>query len=225
MQRPQTIEDQIRECRKFIDSQGWVVREEHIFTDYAVTGSDNYRVGYTNLKDAAQRQEFQFIIVDDLSRLGRDTAESIKTFSELTYLGISIVGVSDGIDTSKPMAKIPYYFKSIMNEMFLDDLREKVSRGMRGQVLRNFSVGGRVFGYKYIEILDPSGQKGRHGHPKRFGVKIAVDENEAEVIRSIFDLRIKGHGLKAIAIYLNDRGIESPQSDNPKRSGKGFEDY
>ena len=219
MQKPQSIEDQIRECRKLIDNNKWKVRGEHIFTDYEATGTDNSREGYIALKEAAKRQEFEYIVVDDLSRLGRDTLESITIFSELSILGINIIGVSDGIDTSKPMAKLPYYFRSIMNEMYSDDIRERVSRGMRGQVLRGFSAGGRVFGYKYIDVEDPSGQKGKSGRPKRLGVKIEIDENEAIIVRKIFDMRIKGHGFKAIAGYLNGKAIKSPQSDNLKRSG------
>lgn len=40
MQKPESIDDQIRECKSCADKKGWQVLEEHVYTDYAVTGTD-----------------------------------------------------------------------------------------------------------------------------------------------------------------------------------------
>jgi len=50
--------------------------------------------------------------------LGRHTIEALTTFEELTALGVNIVAVADGIDTSTKNGKMPYFFKSMMNELF-----------------------------------------------------------------------------------------------------------
>ena len=178
LQRPESIEDQVRQCREWAQSKGWTVREHNVFTDYAVTGTDANRPEYLRLKAAARDGQFQAVVVDDLSRLGRDTAESIRVFQELSSLSVRILGVADGIDTSNSAGKLPYYFKSIMNELYLDDLKEKVLRGMKGQVERGFSVGGRVYGYRQEEVPDPTGARDKHGRPKRLGVKIEIDPEQ-----------------------------------------------
>ena len=41
--------------------------------------------------------------------------------------------------------------------------------------------------------------------------EIVIVEEEAEIVRKIFDLYLSGYGLKAIAKKLNDEGIKSPQ--------------
>lgn len=96
------------------------------------------------------------------TRLGRDMAESIRIFKDMDLLGVRIVSMADGIDTSTSTSKLPYYFKSIMNEVYLDDPKDKVLRGMKGQVERGYFVGGRVYGYEREEVLDPSGAKDNH---------------------------------------------------------------
>lgn len=217
MQKPESIDDQIRECKSYADKKGWQVLEEHVYTDYAVTGTDIGREGYNKLKGAALQRAFDFIIVDDLSRLGRNTAESIRTFSELTFCGVHIVSVADGIDTSQRGAKMPFYFKSIMNEFFLDDLRERVLRGQKGQVERGYSVGGRVYGYKYEEMFDPSGLKDRMGKVKRIGVNIQIDSEQADVVKKTFQMRTKGYGLRAIAKFLNESKITPPRPEKKNR--------
>lgn len=147
----------------------------------------------------------------------RNMAESISAFSEITFSGVNIVSVADGIDTSKKGAKMPFYFKSVMNEFFLDSLREQVLRGQKGQVERGYSAGGRLYGYSYEEIFDPTGAKDRMGRLKRLGVTIKIDAEQANIVKKIFEMRIKGHGLKSIAKYLNESKVSPPR---PEKRGR-----
>jgi len=59
-----------------------------------------------------------------------------------------------GIDTAAKGHKMLSGFKGIMNEFYLDDLREKTSRGMIGQALKGFHCGGRAYGYRLVPELD-----------------------------------------------------------------------
>ncbi len=130
-------------------------------------------------------------------------AESAQIFKELSYIGVRIVGVSDGIDTSSPCAKTPFFVKGMMNEIFLDDLKAKIVRGLKGQVTRGYSAGGRVYGYKTRQILDPSGATDKFGRPKRLGCEVIVDQKQAKIVQKIFELRQSGLGCRAIAEFLN----------------------
>ncbi|MFH1373722.1 MAG: recombinase family protein [bacterium] len=218
-QNPRSLDDQIRECENKARHQGWTVLDGHIYRDAAESGSNVDRHAYLRLKESARRGEFDCILVDDLSRLGRDVAESASIFNELNRLGVRIVGVADGIDTSNPSAKIPFYFKGIMNELFLDDLKAKIVRGLKGQVLRGYSAGGRVYGYQTNQIFDPSGATDKFGRPKRIGCEVLVDEEQAGVIRRIFEMRRSGHGYRSIADRLNSDGIPSPHQGCGRRAG------
>jgi hypothetical protein len=54
-----------------------------------------------------------------------------------------------------------------VNELYLDDLREKTHRGLVGCTARGLSTGGRIFGYRAVPV--ESSQKGaKHAGPTRF---------------------------------------------------------
>ena len=145
MQKQTSIEDQVR--WQFIEHRQWEVADGRVYSDYAISGADINRTGYQALKADAYKKLFACIVVDDLSRLGRDAGEAIQIYGELTAYGVNIVSVSDGIETASSSSKIPYYFKSIANELFLDELKAKIVRGLKGQVSRGYSAGGRTYGY------------------------------------------------------------------------------
>jgi hypothetical protein len=54
--------------------------------------------------------------------------------------------VSDGIATSGQGAKMHLAVKGLVNELCLDDLRDKTHRGLSGSVSRGLSTGGRMAG-------------------------------------------------------------------------------
>ena len=127
MQRESSIEDQFRNCEKFLNGNGWKISNR--FKDEAMSGSTDDRPGYQNLLKAAESKSFDVLMVDDLSRLSRDEIELKQTVRRFHFWGIRIVGVSDGFDTDSKGYKIQAGVRGLMNEIYLDDLREKTHRG------------------------------------------------------------------------------------------------
>src|SRR5262245_59009270 len=91
-QRAASIEDQLRNCRKTSESQGWNLAL--IFADAAISGAKVDRPQYQAMLAAAGRREFEVLLIDDLSRLARDQVESERTIRRLEFLGIRIIAVS-----------------------------------------------------------------------------------------------------------------------------------
>ncbi|MBU1471375.1 MAG: recombinase family protein [candidate division Zixibacteria bacterium] len=88
---------------------------------------------------------------------------------------------------------------------------------MAGQVLQGYSPGGRLYGYEYEAVLDPSGATDKKTRqPRRLGTRIATNEKQAEVVQRVFRLYDSGVGYKEIAGYLNQRQIEPPGSERQK---------
>ena len=209
--------DQINQCKSFIADRGGSVVS--IYVDEAISGSDISRTNYQQLKRDAYNNRFDTIVVDDFSRIGRDMPEFVSFCREMDDLGIVLIGVSDGIDSSNPSSKIPLYFKGLMNELFLDDLKAKVVRGLKGQFLRGYSTGGRIYGYCSKQILDKSGGFDKFGRPKRLGCEVIIEKEQSKIVKRIFDLRRSGLGYKSIAKILNDESIPSPHAGCGSRSG------
>jgi len=142
LQRAASIEDQFRNCRKRAAVEGWTIVAT--FADAAMSGSDANRPRYRAMLEAAARREFDVLIVDDLSRLTRDSVECERAIRRLEFSGLRIVATSDGYDSTSKARKVHRGFKGLMNEIFLDDLRERVHRGLAGQAMKRYWCGGRT---------------------------------------------------------------------------------
>ncbi len=122
-QREASIDDQFRNCEQYATREGWTITAR--YADHGISGTkgENGRPGYKDMLNDAKVKRFAVLLVDDLSRLSRDMVECEKTRRLLVFLGIRLIGVSDGIDTANKGHKAQYGFKGIMNDVFLDDLR------------------------------------------------------------------------------------------------------
>jgi hypothetical protein len=118
--------------------------------------------------------------------------------------------VSDGYDSAAKGEKIQSSMRGLMNEMYIDDLREKVMRGMTGQAMKGNNVGGRCYGYRHVPQYDPI-KTSPDGQPVVLCVRREINDEQAEVIRIIFELFAQGWSPRAIAKHLNDAGIPSPR--------------
>lgn len=208
-QRANSIEDQARNCRRIANGKGWhVVRE---YADKAMPGTDNTRPQYLAMLAAAKSGEFDVVLLDDLSRLTRDNVELETVVRRLEFDGIRIVTVSDGYDSQSGARKVHRNIKGLMNELALDDLRDRVHRGQEGQARNGYWNGGRPFGYRLKKIVDPT-RLDPHGEPERIGTVLEVDPKQRKIVEMIFERRAAGVSCHAIAAELNRRGVPSPGS-------------
>src|SRR5260370_30053438 len=130
LQSPTSIDDQVQPCRTYGDRKAWVVAATH--DDAALSGFGvEQRPGYQQLVAAAGAtpRGFDTILVEDLSRLTRDTGELLRLYHRLRLKGIDIVGVSDGIASGQHGGKVPPTAKGPLDELYPDAPRDKTHRG------------------------------------------------------------------------------------------------
>ena len=137
------------------------------------------------LKDA-EAGILDMLMVDDLSRLSRDDYEMKGVLRKFAWQGLRVIGVSDGYDSARKGHKIHAGFKGLMNEMFLDDLRDKTHRGMTGQALKGYNCGGRTYGYRNVPIEDES-RRDAYGRPMVVAVRYEIDEAQSAIVRQIHE--------------------------------------
>jgi site-specific DNA recombinase len=209
LQRATSIEDQFRNCRKRAEVEGWAVVAS--YADAAMSGTDANRPQYRAMLEAAARREFDVLIVDDLSRLTRDAVECERAIRRLEFIGLRIIATSDGYDSTSKARKVHRGFKGLMNEIFLDDLRERVHRGLTGQAQKHFWCGGRPYGFRLKPVLDAT-RLDVYGQPARIGTVLEIDSEQAAIVREIFARFVDGASCLAISRELNARGVPSPGS-------------
>jgi DNA invertase Pin-like site-specific DNA recombinase len=206
-QRQASLEDQARNCRRRIDQEGWTLTR--IYQDHAATGSSADRAGYQAMLADARARRFDVLLVDDISRLSRDQIEAEAAFRRLEHWGVRVIGVSDGYDSHAASRKVHRAVKSLMNEVYLDDLADKTRRGLEGQARAGYNAGGRAYGYRHIPLEDPA-HRDALGRPTVIGVRREVIPEAAAVVRQIFEWSADGFSARWIAGELNRLKVQSP---------------
>lgn len=193
LQSAASIEDQLRNVRAYCQRQGWP--DPVVFSDAAISGARADRPGYLRLLADAGR--FDVILVDDLSRLSRDSIETAQSIRRLTFNGVRVIGVSDGVDTGRKGHKAEVGLRGIMSELYLSDLADKTHRGLTGRALSGASAGGLPYGYKVAGV----GQR-------------VIDEAQAAVVRRIYAEYLGGMTARQIAIGLNRDGVKPARGNS-----------
>jgi len=213
LQRESSIEDQIRRCREYAERRGWLVEEDYVRFDEAVSAAALHgREALQSLVANAKRKPrpFERILIEDTSRLARNLEDALRTIETLRFNGVFIHAVSQGIDSEHKTARQLLTLHGMMDEQYLVGLADKVHRGQQGLVLQGLQPGGRCYGYVNVPIEDPT-RPGKCGRPAVSGVRLAINEQEASVVRRIFQMYAEGDSLAGIAKKLNAEGVVSPQ--------------
>jgi site-specific DNA recombinase len=201
-QNPTSISDQIRKCGDYAARQpSWLVLDQHIYSDEAISGASTEREGLQKLLAAAGApiRPFDCILIDDTSRLTRKLADALNLYERLTFAGVRVVAVSQGVDSESSQAELLIGVHGLIDAVYWRELGQKTHRGLQGLALRGFHTGGRCFGYKSVKLEDSS-------------ARLEIDRAEAEIINRIYHLYAEsGYSMKRIAHTLNAEGVLAPQ--------------
>ena len=210
-QRQESIEDQIFTCRRLAREKRLTVLDDHIYADYAQSGSRKDRVGLNQLITAGANQLFDVLIVDDLSRLARDNFLMLSVLAEFQYAGLSVVSVADNLDSSDEESTLGIQIRGIFNELQLRDLKKKTLRGLIGQKQRGFSAGERTFGY----ASHPAGKiiTDKKGKSRPEGYKIEIEPRESGVVQRIFNQFASGISITRIVKQLNEDDVRGRKNE------------
>ena len=196
LQRDASIEDQIRSCREYAARQGLKVVET--YSDRAVSGASLMRSGMQKLLRDGRSGAFDVVISEGLDRLSRNQADIAQIYQSLLFAEVMIETVSEGA-----ISEMHIGLKGTMNALFLKDLAVKTHRGLKGRALAGKSAGGLTYGYSAVHKIAPNGDPIRGDR--------TINNEEAAVVRRIFQDYEKGLSPKKIAEQLNVEGIPGPQ--------------
>ena len=196
LQSDASIEDQIRVCSVRAKQEKWKII--NTYTDHGISGASLMRPGVQMLMQDALAGKFDVVLSEGLDRLSRDQQDIAGIYKRLQFAGIALHTLSDGGEVSD----IHIGLKGTMNALFLKDLAAKTHRGLSGRVEKGKSGGGLCYGYRVLKQMDSNGEAIRGDRE--------IIEEEAEIIRHIFQDYAAGISPKKIALNLNKKGILCP---------------
>jgi site-specific DNA recombinase len=190
LQNERSIEDQITLCREYTSREGMNVVE--VYEDRARSGGSVMgRGGLLCLLDQAREQSFDVVVVEALDRLSRDMEDLAGIHKRLSFLGIEIRAVHEGVVNTVLVG-----LRGLVGQLYREDNAHKVRRGLAGRVGQGLNAGGRAYGYVPVD-----GDKGKR----------VIVEAEAEIVRRIFDEYVAGRTPREIAHDLNNEGVSPPR--------------
>jgi DNA invertase Pin-like site-specific DNA recombinase len=204
---------QLDRARAYAAQHGWLVADEHVYTDDGVSGAEfEHRPGLMALLTALKpRAPFEALVVYDKDRIGREQFETSYLLKKIDQAGVRIVEAKGGgaMTFDSPIDKMVMSVLGFAEELERDKARTRTRDALQRKAERGYVAGGRCFGYDNVVITDGSG--------RRLHVVRQVNAGEAEVVRRIFTLTAEGLGLKRIAHLLNAEGALAPI---PRRGGR-----
>jgi site-specific DNA recombinase len=206
LQRPSSIEDQIRKCHEFGRAQSWIAVKDCVYTDEAISGVTTDRPGLKRMLEAAlsAHRPFDVILIDDTSRISRSLPDAVQLFDRLSFAEVRVVAVAQGIDTKSEQADVLVAVHGLVDSLYVKELAKKTHRGLEGAFLRGLHAGGRCYGYRNVPA-------------EGGGVRLEIEEAEAAVVRRIFEMSAGGMSLKAIAMLLNKEKVPPPRPRSTTR--------
>ena len=111
------------------------------FVDHGVSGSKDRRPALDRLLDAARRREIDAVAVVKLDRLARSVRHLTQLASEFEALGVDLIVLDQGIDTSTPAGRLLFNVLGSIAEFEGDLIRERTRAGIAAARRRGKRLG------------------------------------------------------------------------------------
>ena len=172
-----------------------------IYVDDGFSGSNFDRPEFKRMMSDIEAGRVNLVIVKDLSRFGRDYIESGRYIQKVfPALGVRFIALTDHYDSFHADAGesgIVLPVKNFINDSYCRDISTKVKsqfevKRKNGECIAPFAL----YGYRKAE------------NNKN---QLVVDEYAADIVRKIFEWKMDGMAISAIAQKLNGLGVLSPK--------------
>ncbi|MFM7245313.1 MAG: recombinase family protein, partial [Planctomycetaceae bacterium] len=157
---PRSLDQQLLNVLNRARKDGVFVPWHYVLADAAVSGTLACRRGYTVAKSIVERRDefgVSWFLIDELSRMSRNTIESLQHGELAESTGVRVVGSSDGYDSANPQSSLLLPVIGSMNQAFITQLQSKVRRGMDDAFRRGDNIHPPGVGYRMVDVRDASG--------------------------------------------------------------------
>ena len=140
----QTVENQLKVLREVVEKRGLeVVRE---ISDEGISGAKgrDERPGFDELIKGSVKNEWDIILVWDVSRLGRSLKHLVSFLEDIQSAHCDMYIHQSGIDTSTASGKMMFGMLSVFSEFERSMIRERVIAGQQRAKAQGKHIGRRT---------------------------------------------------------------------------------
>ena len=195
-QRDESIDAQLRAINEYADKNN--IKIVNQFIDSAKSATSDKRPAFQEMIKycEADNTGISMVIVHKLDRFSRDKYDSAMYKQKLKVKGIRVVSVLENLDNS-PESLILESVIEGMAQYYSANLAREVAKGQRENGLRAMHNGGDApLGYDVT-------------NDKRY----AINKEEAQAVKIIFDMYVNGYSYSNIIDKLNDLGYKTKRGN------------
>lgn len=186
-QNEQSIEGQFRVCKDFANKQNLDIVGSYV--DRAQSGKYDDRTEFQKMMRDSGKDLFDYVIIYKLDRFSRNKYDSAVHGHTLKKNGVRRLSAMENISNG-PEGILMESMLEGMAEYYSLELEQKVRRGIKENLLKGKSIGGnRLYGFRTKDS------------------KHVIDEDEAQVINSIYEMYNNGLTANEIVSELKNLGL------------------
>lgn len=161
-----------------------------VYYDRAKTGSKENRAGFQKMLSDAKAGKINLIITKSISRFARNTVTVLKYSRELKEIGVGIFFEEENINTLSSDGEV---MLSTISAFAEEELRS-ISANQKWSVQRRYKEGR-------------FGVQGMFGYYRDENGNLAINEEQAKIVRRIYSMYLDGVSTDKIAKRLNEENI------------------
>ena len=170
-----------------------------IYADEGISGTTDYRrASFMKMIQDALSGKIDLILTKFISRFGRNTMDVLKNVRLLRDNNVAVLFEENNLNTlDTKTSEMLLTTLSAVAQQESENISEHVKLGLQMKMNRGELIGfNRCYGYRNEND------------------KLEIIDEEAEVVKFIFDKYCDGHGANGIAKMLTEQGIKSPKGNN-----------
>jgi len=174
-----SIPEQIARIEKYCQEKGYSVTDRYV--DIGYSGAKKNRPEFQRMLADAKSSKFDVIACWKADRLSRGMYPAAALMEVIEPLDISLEAVEEHLDMN--------YFAmlAVVGKMELDNMKARSRMGKEAKAKKGLTLGSHPYGYTY----------------NKEAALLEINEEEASVVRWIFDLYLKGSSIRQITAKLN----------------------
>lgn len=209
----ESIGNQVELCKDYIRMHYGDNEAEQaiVYEDEGFSGGNLNRPDFKKMIKAAKEHKFKAIIVYRLDRISRNISDFAGLIEELARLEIDFVSIREQFDTNSPMGRAMMYIASVFSQLERETIAERIRDNMHELAKTGRWLGGITpTGYtsESVEKITVDGKSKK-------ACKLKLIPQEAEIVKTIFDLYLETDSLTMTEAELMRRGLVS-------KNGKQF---
>lgn len=169
----------------------------NVYTDEGISGTNTKkREGFNQMVADALDGKIDLILTKSISRFARNTVDTLTTVRKLKEKGVEVYFEKENIYTLDAKGEVMITIMSSLAQEESRSISENVTWGIR----RSMEEGRFSLAYKYFL-----------GYKKGADGILEIVEEEARIVREIYQMFLDGKTIRTIADHLTSKGIPTPR--------------